>query len=184
MTHQLQELFGRALDDQPRTPAADAVREAMARGRRIRRRHSLLMGGSAAAAVGALAVGSVVALTPQTAPAPAAATPSVVGQATKTDVLVYPNPAITTAERRSLESALRDDPAVLHYVRLAPVRPGSAPAPRDYYRVALRDADPRAFSARISRAAGVHAVTTEQCRPAEQALLGCVEIPQPIRPSA
>jgi cell division transport system permease protein len=50
----LHSLFEQALDDEPQSPPGDTVREAVARGRRIRRRRGLLIGGSVTAAAAAI----------------------------------------------------------------------------------------------------------------------------------
>ncbi|MFI5493400.1 permease-like cell division protein FtsX [Actinoplanes sp. NPDC051859] len=56
MEQDLRDLFERALDDEPARPPGDPARLAMAQGRRIRRRRTLVMGGSGVLAVIAAAV--------------------------------------------------------------------------------------------------------------------------------
>jgi hypothetical protein len=66
--HNLHDLFERALDGEPVPPPGDPVRQAMAHGRRIRRRRGLLAGASTAAVVVTAAVALNVALAPAEPP--------------------------------------------------------------------------------------------------------------------
>ena len=115
MQQNLQGLFERALDDEPVPPPGDLTREAMAQGRRIRRRRGLLVGGSVALVAVATMVVVNVALAPPAPPVPAAAAdPACTSpvQDNASDVSIFLTEDVTEAQRAGLSSALRVDPLV------------------------------------------------------------------------
>jgi len=111
----LRDLFDRALDDEPVPPPGDLTQEAMADGRRIRRRRGLLVGGSVAAVAVAAMVVLNMTLAPPAPPVPAAAVdPACTSpvQDNPSDVAIFLADGITESERADLDSALRVDPLV------------------------------------------------------------------------
>jgi hypothetical protein len=116
----LRALFERALDDEPVPPPGDPVGQAMADGRRIRRRRGVLVGGSVAVAMVAGLVGLNVALAPAEPPPPVtAAMPALVTAAPcaeplkKADqVAIFLLKESTESQRFNLDAALRADPNV------------------------------------------------------------------------
>jgi hypothetical protein len=120
MQQDLRALFERALDDEPVPPPGDPVSQAMSRGRRIRRRRGMLVGGSAALVAVAVVTGLNVALTPAEAPPPvsAAAMPALVqapcAEPTRAaeQVAVFLRQDSTDAQRQALNLALQADPNV------------------------------------------------------------------------
>jgi hypothetical protein len=122
----LKNLFDRALDDEPAFPDGDYARQAMDRGRGIRRRRGLLVGGSTAAVVVAVAAAL------NLAPAPAGPPPQVSAAALAlvaqkeprcnwpvsrdaTDVYIFLRHDATGPQRDALEDSLRTDPAVRNW---------------------------------------------------------------------
>lgn len=118
MPQDLRGLFERALDDEPVPPPGDPVGQAMARGRRIRRRRGLVAGGSAAVAVvavlAALNVATAPAEPPQPAPAAAAleTAPCAEPPEKADQVSIFLNQDITDSQRFNLDAALRAEPIV------------------------------------------------------------------------
>lgn len=115
MQQNLRGLFDRALDDEPLPPPGDPVDRAMTAGRGIRRRRSLLVGGTAATAVLAAVVSANLVLAPDgPPPAPASAQPgctvTVTGRATDVDVFLRDD--ITLEQVSELRDDLWSDPAV------------------------------------------------------------------------
>jgi len=119
----LRGLFERALDDEPVPPPGDPVRQAMAHGRRIRRRRGLLAGGSAAVLVAATTVAFNLALAPDEAPPmPVSRAAMAMGPAepgcswpvldAATDVSLFLGDDITLAQIAGLRDALWSDPDV------------------------------------------------------------------------
>lgn len=191
MPHHLQDLFARALDDEPLPPPGDPVRQAMAHGRRIRRRRGLLAGGTAAVVVVATAVALNLALTPERAEPPRVIAAALMApptaactwpvQADATDVSIFLRDDITPAQLTDLHQALTSDPAVrvlrfenreLAYQRfkilwaaspdfVAAVDPGSLP---ESFRVDMADpAGYRQFADRIRGRAGVGSLIARAC---------------------
>jgi cell division transport system permease protein len=186
----LRTLFAQALDHEPAPAPGDPVEQAMAHGRRIRRRRGLLVGGSAAAAVLAVTVAlnltsadppppRVSAAAMVMAPADASCTWPVRDDAS--DVSIFLTDAITQPQLAALREALTADPAVREmrfetrlqayekFKRLwadspdfvAAVSPGSLP---QSFR--LRLAEPsgfRQFAAGIRARAGVQDVIGRSC---------------------
>jgi hypothetical protein len=118
----LQDLFQQALDGEPVPPPGDPAQQAMAHGRRIRRRRGLLAGGTAAAVAGAVMLGLNLIASPSAAPqtvsaAAAAAMPTDPActwpvQDDASDISIFLNPDVTDAQRTALHDALLADPAV------------------------------------------------------------------------
>ncbi|GAA3352064.1 hypothetical protein GCM10020358_84860 [Amorphoplanes nipponensis] len=119
----LRGLFQRALDDEPWPAPGDPVAQAMAQGRRIRRRRGLLAGGSAAVLVAAAGLVAHLAFGP--APAPPSSLPQVaiaMGPAdpsctwpvrdAATDVSLFLSEEATAVQISGLRDALRADPGV------------------------------------------------------------------------
>lgn len=193
MEQNLHELFGRALADEP-PPAAGSVREAMAHGRRIRRRRWLAVSGSTAAAVIALAVGINVILTPQTVPTPGESALS--GQAQQGITFLRVTPKSSGAERLRVEEILRTDPAVLSWqFRSSKTHEtygdsSGIPTPHplfdpvtDLYWMAVRDADVQAFTTRFEEETGETVFSYKECPSWRgQASVGCVLV-KPVRSS-
>ena len=122
MQQNLRGLFERALDDEPLPPPGDPVEEAMTRGRRIRRRRGLLVGGTATAVIAATTVALNLALTPAAPPPqvsmaamlmpPANATCTWPVQDNASKVAVFLTDTITEGQLNTLREALRSDPVV------------------------------------------------------------------------
>ncbi|BFU44992.1 permease-like cell division protein FtsX [Krasilnikovia sp. MM14-A1004] len=121
MEQNLRGLFERALDDEPVPPPGDPALTAMVRGRGIRRRRGLLIGGSVLTAVVAAVVAVNVAVTPAVPP-PASVADAMVAAAIPectlpendgaTDIFLFLTQDITAPQRSGLLDALRADPAV------------------------------------------------------------------------
>jgi cell division transport system permease protein len=116
----LRSLFTQALDDEPAPAPGDPVQQAMAHGRRIRRRRGLVVGGSAAAAVLATTVAlNLTSTDPPTRVSPAAMVMAPAdGSCTwpvrdgASDVSIFLSDAITEPQLAGLREALAADPAV------------------------------------------------------------------------
>jgi len=189
----LRGLFERALDDEPVPPPGDPVGQAMAHGRRIRRRRGVLVGGSAARAVVAVLATLNVVLAPAEPPPPvSAAMPALVtapcAEKVKRaeQVAIFLNHDITDAQRLNLDAALRADPIVRNlrfesreqaYVKfaelwrdspdfVASVGPEALP---ESFRVDLAEPAgyPR-FAARVKKQAGVDQIVGMPCSGAGQ----------------
>ena len=188
MQQDLRGLFERALDDEPVPPPGDPVGQAMAHGRRIRRRRGVLVGGSAAVAMVAVLATLNVALAPaEPSPPVSAAMPSMAiapcaEPLKKADhVSLYLLQDTTEAQRLDLEAALRADPIVRNlrfetreqaYVKFAELWPDSPDfagsvgpeALPESFRVDL--AEPSgypAFTARFAKRAGVGQIVGMPC---------------------
>ena len=124
MPEHLQDLFDRALDDEPAFPDSGLAQQAMARGRGIRRRRRALLIGGPTAAV-AVAVVAVLTLSPAPAAPPPRASAAAVELMAQTepqcrwsvsedatDVGIFLRPDITGPQRDALRDALRADPLV------------------------------------------------------------------------
>ena len=123
MAEHLKNLFDRALDDEPAFPAGDLARQAMDRGRGIRRRRGLLVGGSTAAVVVAVvAVLNLAAAPAGPPPQVSAAALAMVAQKEPrctwpvsrdaTDVYIFLQHDATGPQRDALGGSLRADPVV------------------------------------------------------------------------
>jgi cell division transport system permease protein len=191
MDQNLRSLFERALDDQPAPPRDDTVRQAMAHGRRIRRRRGLILGGSLTAVVAAVVL-TLNVLLPQGAPpetvspaammlAPAKPQCTWPAQRDVSDVSIFLTDTATEAQRASVDKALRKDPQVLdvqfesrqgayeRFVKLwkdspefvKSVGPEALP---ESFRLRLADPDTfPAFSARYSKLPGIQDIIGRDC---------------------
>jgi len=181
----LRVLFDRALSDEPSAPPGDLAREAMAGGRRQRRRRHLLAGGVAGVVTALVAAVAVnVATAPPSIPTamtlavgPACRQPVVV----EDELAVFLRQDVTDRQRANLDESLRSDPRVQRlrfetreaaYEKfrqmyrdspdlVAAVKPGQLP---DSFRVTLVQPERSLpFQEEIQRRPGVETVVRTVC---------------------
>jgi cell division transport system permease protein len=187
----LHSLFEQALDDEPQSPPGDTVREAVARGRRIRRRRGLLIGGSVTAAAAAIVL-TLNLLPADSAPPETVSVASMVlaparpactwpAQQDVSDVSIFLTPTVTPEQEQELNRALQADGQVrglrfesrqMAYERfrelwkdspdfVQSVSPESLPAS---FRLALADPDGfPAFAERYRHVLGVQDIVGRDC---------------------